>query len=832
MKSFLIYLISFLLAFNPAFAGTGIVGPALIEGVTVTTTAAGTTTLTKDSQTVQTFIGSTTQTVTLPDATTLPVGRYFEFYNLSSGAVTVNANGGTLQRTLAAIDHSKITLTANSTAAGAWAVEKITISLTDSLLTGTLPLSKGGTGQTSFGTGILHSNGSVLSSSAVSLTADVSGTLPIANGGTGQVTATAAFDALAPSQGSNSGKFLTTNGTTTSWGVAGLSTQGQSESPSVTTTSLLAPNYQLTTTGTNTRLIETGNKNILRDPSFEALSMPTDWLGSGTFDNTETTNCHGDGLKCLKTTVTSALTTSLVQTQTPLGQFGGANWDASAWIKTTGSNLVFRSFDAGVTIQEIPILGDGLWHQYVSTWGVSGTGAIGWGVRSLSGTGQVFYTDDTKVEPSTRVGTVQQATFWGGMEQPGNTCDHLESTSSGLTNFVDLTTSGTCSPWTVTPGGTGTVAAVGTNDHRLTATNMQPGMYEISIAGTLYVNNAGVCTVRLSDGTNTYQPQSVVSPSGAAGGTPNLIYHVPYTSPQSSVTFKLQASDQGTSCGFLNSLSGTSNMAWKIKYFPSQSQQAIRMDQSNYDWRAYTPTFTGFGTVSNVECQEKREGPDNLIRCKYTTGTHTATEARVSLPGGNVSAGTSIIPSLQVAGFGSNSSTSNASMVMLIEPSVGYLTFGGLLPGTYAGLSKANANSPWNNSITMSFFARVPIAGWSENQNAPLLVGGVTSSSLGMDRIESAKIETSGSGCTIFQDGNWLTSCVRNSTGSFTVTVNTGIWPASTIPRCSIVPTQTVGGDYKALWGTKTNTSLPFYTRDASGLVDGLFVDIICKGQR
>lgn len=42
--------------------------------------------------------------------------------------------------------------------------------------------------------------------------------VPIANGGTGQTTATAAFDALAPSQTSNSGKYLTTNGTTTSWG--------------------------------------------------------------------------------------------------------------------------------------------------------------------------------------------------------------------------------------------------------------------------------------------------------------------------------------------------------------------------------------------------------------------------------------------------------------------------------------------------------------------------------------------------------------------------------------------------------------------------------------
>jgi len=41
--------------------------------------------------------------------------------------------------------------------------------------------------------------------------------LPIGSGGTGQTTATTAFNALAPSQTSNTGKYLTTNGTDTSW---------------------------------------------------------------------------------------------------------------------------------------------------------------------------------------------------------------------------------------------------------------------------------------------------------------------------------------------------------------------------------------------------------------------------------------------------------------------------------------------------------------------------------------------------------------------------------------------------------------------------------------
>jgi hypothetical protein len=59
--------------------------------------------------------------------------------------------------------------------------------------------------------------GSPITSSGT-LAISLSGTaLPVTNGGTGATTATTAFNALAPSQAANSGKYLTTNGTDTSW---------------------------------------------------------------------------------------------------------------------------------------------------------------------------------------------------------------------------------------------------------------------------------------------------------------------------------------------------------------------------------------------------------------------------------------------------------------------------------------------------------------------------------------------------------------------------------------------------------------------------------------
>jgi len=70
----------------------------------------------------------------------------------------------------------------------------------------------------------LSISGSPITSSGT-LAITYSGTaLPIANGGTGETTANAAFNALAPSQAANSGKYLTTDGTNTSWASVASST--------------------------------------------------------------------------------------------------------------------------------------------------------------------------------------------------------------------------------------------------------------------------------------------------------------------------------------------------------------------------------------------------------------------------------------------------------------------------------------------------------------------------------------------------------------------------------------------------------------------------------
>lgn len=81
-------------------------------------------------------------------------------------------------------------------------------------LANALPVASGGTGATSNAAAPFALKGS---NSDITQLSGLTTALSIAQGGTGNTTATAAFNALVPSQTGNSGNYLTTNGTSTSW---------------------------------------------------------------------------------------------------------------------------------------------------------------------------------------------------------------------------------------------------------------------------------------------------------------------------------------------------------------------------------------------------------------------------------------------------------------------------------------------------------------------------------------------------------------------------------------------------------------------------------------
>lgn len=127
MKKYTALVFALTVAFvNNAYSQVYIKGPALVEGVTSTATAAGTTTLTVASQMNQVLTGATTQTVVLPDATTLVIGQSFYISNKSSGTVTVNFNGGSLALSIMPSSEGLFRLLTNGTSAGTWDVSSYT----------------------------------------------------------------------------------------------------------------------------------------------------------------------------------------------------------------------------------------------------------------------------------------------------------------------------------------------------------------------------------------------------------------------------------------------------------------------------------------------------------------------------------------------------------------------------------------------------------------------------------------------------------------------------------------------------------------------------------
>lgn len=224
--------------------------------------------------------------------------QYGVVYGSSSSAMTTTAAGNTGEVLIgntggAPTWSSSIPSTAGVTSfsAGSTGLTPATGTTGAVTLGGTLGTGYGGTGLTSFTSG-----GAVYATSTSALT---TGTLPITAGGTGQTTASAAFNALSPitstgdliiGNGANSatrlgigtnGYVLTSNGTTASWaalpssGVVSISfgTTGLTPSGATTGAVTVAGTLNIANGGTGATTISGAQTNLQVDPAGTAVAM-------------------------------------------------------------------------------------------------------------------------------------------------------------------------------------------------------------------------------------------------------------------------------------------------------------------------------------------------------------------------------------------------------------------------------------------------------------------------------------------------------------------------------------------------------------------------------
>lgn len=232
---------------------------------------------------------------------------------------------------------------------------------------------------------------------------------------------------------------------------------------------------------------------------------------------------------------------------------------------------------------------------------------------------------------------------------------------------------------------------------------------------------------------------------------------------------------------------------------------------------AYTPTFTGYGTVSTSNITYQQIGTNVIFSGTFASGTATATEGRISFP--NSWTTPSTIPTLSVAGHWSPSvSQASHGGNVLIEPSVGYMTFSDR--GTYGstgvnGLGKANGDATVSaGAQTMSIFAIVPISQLVGTAN-------IFKSTCGAECVDTLTARSSTvPALSNLNVSGWVTSVANSGTNNQTktFTVPSGIFTVTPNCTCTANETSASSADKTCFQDTalSTTTSLVFYTTSSA----------------
>lgn len=382
------------------------------------------------------------------------------------------------------------------------------------------------------------------------------------------------------------------------------------------------------TAGTGTRLAAGSNTNVLT----LAGGVPT-WAAPTTGSVTSVSVVSANGLAG---TVATATTTPAITLSTTVTGILSGNGTAISAASTTGSGAVVLATSPtlvtpalGTPTAIVLSSGTGL----PLTTGVTGTLPIGNG-----GTGQTSSTTAfNALSPLTTKGDLVAFDGTNNVRQAaGTNGTFLKADSTAANGFT----------WTSTIS-TSAYRSVTTTDSPTTADDIL-ALSGASFTVTLFtaVGNTGKVLTFINNGTSltqiyTFNTTSAQTIGGVASGSYILT----------------------TNGERLRIVSDGAN--WQI----------IEHDAIT-PWVSYTPTFTGFGTVTVQAFVWRRVGDSVEISGKFTLGTTTATEARLSLPGG-ITSDTAKIPAIKAVGYYLRGGTAVAAHGggCAMEPTVAYITF-------------------------------------------------------------------------------------------------------------------------------------------------------------
>jgi hypothetical protein len=631
-------------------------------------------------------------------------------------------------------------------------------------------------------------------------------------------------------------KFITFLFTVFFWfnavAVAPYGIKGQSQSGTLYSNVHQFPNNQVTNMGGINALVETGNKNILVNPSFEHSTFSTGWTsGAGSFSQNLTVEI--DGLKAAEVTLSSQSLAITQDSTLYAAQFAdGVQGLASVRVKTSLSGIRVCSRQAGVTSTTncVNVQGNGKWGLYKVPMilGATSNGiSIASNGTSLTGT---VYLDDSFVGAVDLQATVDASKVAGESFFAGTASCIWSRTS---TTVGALTATAACPGPTIVAQNMGSWQTTDSDLPRQTINNLPAGTYKAKFIFGASIGVTAETGFAISDGTTTCE--AVQAESGSVRGNVVVECSFVYTSTGNRTFELFGASTTGTLSVFSNQTAPRISTKFILEYFGNSS--VYSSTNADTDWASCghtTSSFTGFGTVSAIETQCKRQGGDLLMKGKFTAGTPTGVEARVSLPLWNgvqlVSANSSIIPTIQISGSASSSFSSATffGIATLQEPSASYITLG-LQNSTGSSLTKSSGNALLNASGLLSFSARIPIEGW---QNSNIIIGqfnGLESCTNTLECTDTFSAKVSAAGVVSDENVNWINGNASIvGTSVYNITFNTGLF--TTTPNCVATPNAASGHPIARIEGTPTSSGVSVYISSSTANFPSNF-SILCQKQ-
>lgn len=450
----------------------------------------------------------------------------------------------------------------------------------------------------------------------------ISGTIAIANGGTGQTTANAAINALLPSQTSQSGKVLSTDGTNTSWIAAGGT--GTVTSVALTAPSIFSVSGSPITAAGTLALTYSGTALPVANGGSGATTLTGYVKGNGTSAFTASATVPSTditGLGTMSTQNANSVTitggtvngTTIGATTATTGAFTTLTASTSLTtptVQATNSGGLSLKNSAGTTQMSMGAGGGDNISLNVST-NLNGSNAqidI-----SPTGTGHVHINPtglgSIQVNP-TSVGTIDNMTIGATTPKNGSFVDF---SVTGTTSFDGsqgtagqvLTSAGTGATPTWTTPAAGTVTSVTGTAPVVSSGGTTPAISMAAASSTVngYLTSTDWTTFN-SKGSGTVTSVSATSPVTSTGGTtPTIAMPAATTSVSGYLTSTDWTTFNNKGSGTVTSVAVTAPSIFSVAGSPITSSGTIALTYSGTALpvaNGGTGTSTAFTTGSVV----------------------------------------------------------------------------------------------------------------------------------------------------------------------------------------------------------------------------------------